>query len=158
VKILLAFLMLAALAFSSVRVGEKAPTFVLLDERDRKVDFGKFIDRPTIIYFTHNACHYCTQIIAFLKRVHSKYGDRVRILTINVMARDSRLIKAYKRAFDLPFPMFAGNDPRLIRAYGINFVPVIVFIDREGIVRKVVEHYILEEELMESVKLIMEGR
>jgi len=82
----------------------------------------------------------------------------VRILTINVMARDSRLIKAYKRAFDLPFPMFAGNDPRLIRAYGINFVPVIVFIDREGIVRKVVEHYILEEELMESVKLIMEGR
>jgi len=44
-----------------VRVGEKAPTFVLLDERDRKVDFGKFIDRPTIIYFTHNACHYCTE-------------------------------------------------------------------------------------------------
>jgi len=156
-KMLLLLLLCMALAFSSVKVGEKAPTFVLLDERDRRVDFGKFIDRPTIIYFTHNACHYCTQIIAFLKRVHSKYGERVRILTINVMARDSRLIKAYKRAFDLPFPMFAGNDPRLIRAYGINFVPVIVFLDKEGIVRRVVEHYILEEELEESVKLIMEG-
>jgi len=127
-KMLLLLLLCMALAFSSVKVGEKAPTFVLLDERDRRVDFGKFIDRPTIIYFTHNACHYCTQIIAFLKRVHS-----------------------------LPFPMFAGNDPRLIRAYGINFVPVIVFLDKEGIVRRVVEHYILEEELEESVKLIMEG-
>ncbi len=156
-KMLLLLLLCLTVAFSSVKVGEKAPTFVLLDERDRRVDFGKFIDRPTIIYFTHNACHYCTQIIAFLKRVHSRYGEKVRILTINVMARDSRLIKAYKRAFDLPFPMFAGNDPRLIRAYGINFVPVIVFIDKEGIVRKVVEHYILEEELEESVKLIMGG-
>ncbi len=156
-KMLLLLLLCLTVAFSSVKVGEKAPTFVLLDERDRRVDFGKFIDRPTIIYFTHNACHYCTQIIAFLKRVHSRYGEKVRILTINVMARDSRLIKAYKRAFDLPFPMFAGNDPRLIRAYGINFVPVIVFIDKEGIVRRVVEHYILEEELEESVKLIMEG-
>ena len=156
-KMLLLLLLCLTVAFSSVKVGEKAPTFVLLDERDRRVDFGKFIDRPTIIYFTHNACHYCTQIIAFLKRVHSRYGERVRILTINVMARDSRLIKAYKRAFDLPFPMFTGNDPRLIRAYGINFVPVIVFIDKEGIVRKVVEHYILEEELEESVKLIMGG-
>ncbi len=156
-RMLLLLLLCLTVAFSSVKVGEKAPTFVLLDERDRRVDFGKFIDRPTIIYFTHNACHYCTQIIAFLKRVHSRYGERVRILTINVMARDSRLIKAYKRAFDLPFPMFAGNDPRLIRAYGINFVPVIVFIDKEGIVRKVVEHYILEEELEESVKLIMGG-
>ncbi|HHJ64581.1 MAG TPA: TlpA family protein disulfide reductase [Aquifex aeolicus] len=156
-KMLLLLLLCLTVAFSSVKVGEKAPTFVLLDERDRRVDFGKFIDRPTIIYFTHNACHYCTQIIAFLKRVHSRYGEKVRILTINVMARDSRLIKAYKRAFDLPFPMFAGNDPRLIRAYGINFVPVIVFIDKEGIVRRVVEHYILEEELEESVKLIMGG-
>ncbi len=157
-KLLLGLLAVTAFVFSSVKIGEKAPTFELLDEKDKRVDFGKFIDRPTIIYFTHNACHYCTQIIAFLKRVHKKYGDKVRILTINVMARDSRLIKAYKRAFDLPFPMFAGNDQRLIRAYGINFVPVIVFIDKEGIVRQVVEHYILEEELEKSVKLIMERK
>lgn len=144
-----------SVAFSSVKVGEKAPTFPLLDENDRRVDFGKFIDRPTIIYFTHNSCHYCTQIIAFLKRVHRRYGDRVRILTINVMAKDSRLVKAYKKAFDLPFPMFAGNYPELLTAYGINFVPVIVFIDKDGIVRKVVEHYILEEELERSVRLIV---
>ncbi len=152
---LLLILLLTTICFGSVKVGEKAPTFPLLDENDRRVDFGKFIDRPTIIYFTHNSCHYCTQIIAFLKRVHKRYGERVRILTINVMAKDSRLVKAYKRAFDLPFPMFAGNDPKLLKAYGINFVPVIVFIDGKGIVRKVVEHYILEEELERSVRLIM---
>ena len=155
-RFIFALLIFISLSLGSVKVGEKAPTFPLLDENDRRVDFGKFIDRPTIIYFTHNSCHYCTQIIGFLKWVHKKYGDRVRILTINVMARDSRLVKAYKKAFDLPFPMFAGNDPKLLRAYGINFVPVIVFIDRKGIVRKVVEHYILKEELERSVRLITE--
>ncbi len=157
-KLLVTVLVILSTAFATVKVGERAPTFVLLDERDREVDFGKFIDRPTIIYFTHNSCHYCTQVIGFLKRVYRRYGDRVRILTINVMAKDSRLIKAYKRAFKLPFPMFAGNKPELLKAYGINFVPVIVFIDKNGIIRKVVEHYILEEKLEENVRLIMEGK
>ena len=143
-------------ADEGVKVGNPAPTFTLLDENNREVDIGTLIDRPTIIYFTHNSCFYCTQIILYLKRAETKYGaDHLRILGINIMAKDEKLIKAYKSALDFTYPMFAGNRDDVLRAYRINYVPLIVFIDARKIVRKVVGHYIHEEELDESIQGIM---
>lgn len=143
-------------AEEGVKVGHPAPTFTLLDENNREVDFGTLIDRPTIIYFTHNSCFYCTQIILYLKRAENKYGaDHLRILGINIMAKDEKLIKAYKSALGFTYPMFAGNRDDVLRAYRINYVPLIVFIDARKIVRKVVGHYIHEEELGESIQEIM---
>ena len=119
-------------------------------------DFGTLIDRPTIIYFTHNSCFYCTQIILYLKRAEKKYGeDHLRILGINIMAKDDKLIKAYKSALGFTYPMFAGNRDDVLKAYRINYVPFIVFVDARKTVRKVVGHYIHEDELDESIQEIM---
>jgi peroxiredoxin len=143
-------------AGEGVKVGAPAPTFVLLDEDNKEVDFGTLIDRPTIIYFTHNSCFYCTQIIMYLKRVEEKFGkDHLRIMGINIMAKDMKLIKAYKQALGFTFPMFAGNRDDVLTAYRINYVPVIVFVDSKKIVRKVVGHYIHEKELSEAVQETM---
>ncbi|MFN3478991.1 MAG: TlpA family protein disulfide reductase [Thermodesulfovibrionales bacterium] len=140
-------------------VGSPVPTFVLPDEDNRNVDFGTLIDRPTIIYFTHNACHYCTQIIAHLKRAEAKFGkDKLRIIGINIMARDSRLVRAYKKEMGFTFPMFAGNRDDLLKRYRINYVPVLVFVDSKRLVRRVVGHYIHEPELHRLIKEIMGER
>lgn len=139
--------------------GSPVPTFVLPDEDNKNVDFGTLIDRPTIIYFTHNACHYCTQIIAHLKRAEAKFGkDKLRIIGINVMARDNRLVRSYKNEMGFTFPMFAGNREELLKTYRINYVPVLVFVDSKRIVREVVGHYIHEPELHRLIRIIMEGR
>lgn len=139
--------------------GSPVPTFVLPDEDNNMVDFGTLIDRPTIIYFTHNACHYCTQIIAHLKRAEAKFGkDKLRIIGINIMARDNRLVRAYKKEMGFTFPMFAGNRNDILKRYRINYVPVLVFVDSKRIVRKVVGHYIHEPELHGLIRLIMEER
>ncbi len=140
--------------------GSPVPTFVLPDENNRDVDFGTLIDRPTIIYFTHNACHYCTQIIAHLKRAERRFGkERLRIIGINIMARDNRLVRKYKEELGFTFPMFAGKREDLLRTYRINYVPVLVFVDSKRIVRKVVGHYIHEPELLKIIREItMEGR
>lgn len=143
-------------AEEGVKVGQPVPAFTLLDENNRGVDFGTLIDRPTILYFTHNACFYCTQIILYLKRAEEQYGaDRLRIMGINIMAKDQKLIKAYKSALGFTYPMFAGNRSDVLRAYRINYVPYIVFVDAHKIVRKVVGHYIHEKELEESIQEIM---
>ncbi len=139
-----------------VKVGVPAPTFTLLDENNRSVDFGTLIDRPTVIYFTHNACYYCTQIILYLKRAEEKFGrQKLRIIGINVMAKDKELVRSYKEELGFTFPMFAGNRDDVLKAYKINYVPVIVFIDARKTVRKVVGHYIHEKELHQSIKGIV---
>jgi len=139
-----------------VQVGEPPPTFVLIDENGKKVNLEEFIDRPTVIYFTHNACHYCTQIIAMLKRADKEFSSKnLLIMGVNVMAKDQKLIRAYKEELGFIFPMFAGNRSDVLTAYKINYVPKLIFIDARKIVRKIVGHYIHEPELYNNIREIM---
>lgn len=138
-----------------LREGAPLPSFVLTDENDKKNDLNHIIDRPTVIYFTHNSCYYCVQVVAFLKRANSKYGDRLRIIGINVMARDGELIKAYKENLGFSFPMFAGNREDVLTAFRVNYVPIIVFVDSKKIVKKVVGHYIGEKVLHQYIEDIL---
>lgn len=142
-----------------VSVGKPPPSFVLLNQDGRRVDISTLFNKPTVIYFTHNACHYCTQIIAMLKRANEKYGsEKLRIIGINVMAKDNKLIKVYREELGFIFPMFAGNRGDLLEAYEIYYVPKLVFIDGTGIVRQVVGHYIHEPELHENIDVIISNR
>jgi peroxiredoxin len=139
-----------------VKEGEPPPTFIMIDENGKEYDIKKLMDRPAIMYFTHNSCHYCTQVVAFLKRAHGKYGkDKINIMGINIMARDAALVKAYKRDLGFTFPMFAGNRADVLAAYKINYVPVIVFINSKGLVSKIVGHYIHEDVLQQYIEEIM---
>jgi peroxiredoxin len=129
----------------------------LIDENGKKVNFDDLLDRPTVIYFTHNACHYCTQIIAMLKRADKKFGKSdLLIMGVNVMAKDNKLINAYKTELGFMFPMFAGNRSDVLKAYKIYYVPKLIFIDRNKIVRQIVGHYIHEPELHKYISEIME--
>jgi peroxiredoxin len=141
---------------AKLQVGELPPTFVLIDENGKKVNFGDLLDKPAIIYFTHNACHYCTQIIAMLKRADKKFGNKdLRIIGVNVMAKNKKLVKAYKEELGFIFPMFAGNRAEVLKAYKIYYVPKLIFIDANKIVRKIVGHYIHEPELHKNIREIM---
>ena len=141
---------------AKLKVGEPPPTFVLIDENGKKVNFGDLLDKPSVIYFTHNACHYCTQIIAMLKRADEKFGKKdLRIMGVNVMAKDKKLVKAYKVELGFTFPMFAGNRSDVLKAYKIYYVPKLIFVDRHKIVRQIVGHYIHTPELEQYIKEIM---
>ncbi len=153
----LAWMLIASAAPARVvEVGQPPPTFALADEYGEIHDLQRMIGKPIILYFTHNMCHYCTQVIRFLKRVHATYGsDRLTIATINVWADDGELIRRYKEAFGLPFSMLAGKDRELLRNYEVNYVPIVVFIDRAGIVRRIDHHYILEKDMVEATKQLV---
>jgi peroxiredoxin len=149
-------LLFSAAYGAKLKEGEPPPTFTLIDENGKKVNFDDLLDRPTVIYFTHNACHYCTQIIAMLTRADKKFGNKdLRIMGVNVMAKDKKLIKAYKEELGFVFPMFAGNRSDVLKAYKIYYVPKLIFVDRNKIVRKVVGHYIHQPELHKYINELM---
>ena len=140
-------------------VGHPPPIFVLEDETGQVHRLEDALGKPVILYFTHNMCHYCTQIIRFLKRAHAKYENRdLTIMTINVWADGPKLILRYKQQFGLPFRMLAGKDRKLLRSYEVNYVPIVVFIGRDGLIRRIYHHFILKNDFEESVREIVEGR
>lgn len=140
-------------------VGQPPPAFSLKDETGRIVTWENFGGKPTVIYFTHNACWYCTQVAGFFVRMEEKFGPgSFQVVGINVMAKDQRLVQAYKREVGFKYPMLAGNTSELLKAYRINYVPVLVFVGRDGIVKKVVGHYIMEAELDAAILEIVKGK
>jgi len=158
-------LLLTALTFPGgaaaqeiAEVGQPPPLFALPDENGDVHALEELIGQPIILYFTHNMCHYCTQVIAFLKRAHAEYeGTDLAIVTLNVWADDGRLISRYKEAYELPFDMLAGKDVDLLRNYEVNYVPIIIFIDRDGTIRYLYEHYVLQEDFERSTAEIVAG-
>jgi peroxiredoxin len=151
------FILLLSTAYGAkLKEGEPPPTFTLINENGKTVNIDDLLVKPTVIYFTHNACHYCTQIIAMLKRAEKKFGNRdLQIMGVNVMAKDQKLVKAYKEELDFIFPMFAGNRSDVLKAYKIYYVPKLIFVDRNKIVRQIVGHYIHQPELNKYIKEIM---
>jgi len=139
-----------------VSVGKPPPLFELADENGKIHRLADLLGRPIVIYFTHNMCHYCTQVIGFLKRAHAAHsGDGLTIITINVWADSGELIRRYKETFGLPFRMLAGKKRSLLRHYEVNYVPIIVFVGRDGVVREIYHHYILPEDFDRSVDAIV---
>jgi peroxiredoxin len=135
--------------------GEFPPLFALPDELGSVHRLEDLRGTPTILYFTHNMCHYCTQIIGFLKRVRPLYDDsELVILTLNVWADGPKMIERYKEQFGLPFPMLAGKDRQLLRDYEVNYVPIVIFIGRDGRIRRIFHHYILAADFTSSVREI----
>ena len=149
---------LSAQAPEVAEVGHPPPLFALPDEHGEVHALGDVIGRPIILYFTHNQCHYCSQVIAFLKRAHAEYeGTDLTIITLNVRADDATFIRRYKEAFGLPFDMLAGKDRGLLRSYEVNYVPIVVFIGRDGNIRYLYHHYILQEDFDRSTAEIVEN-
>ncbi|OGW60586.1 MAG: hypothetical protein A2V83_11370 [Nitrospirae bacterium RBG_16_64_22] len=147
-----------AVAVGGAVVGQPPPAFSLKDETGKVVTWENFRGKPTIIYFTHNACWYCTQVAGFFVRMEEKLGaGSFQVVGINVMAKDQRLVKAYKREVGFRYPMLAGNTSELLKAYRINYVPVLIFVGRDGIVKRVVGHYIMETELEAAIAEIAKG-
>jgi len=137
--------------------GHPPPHFALPDEHGNVHDLADLTGRPTILYFTHNMCHYCTQIIAFLKRAHAKYEDTdLAIVTLNVWADNDKFIIRYKEALGLPFTMLAGKNKKLLRDYEVNYVPIIVFIGKDGNIRHIYRHYVLRGDFEKSTAEIVE--
>jgi len=132
-------------------VGQPPPLFALPDEDGTVHALEASLGKPIILYFTHNMCHYCTQVVGFLKRAQVTYaGTDLTIITLNVWAKDGAFIRRYREAYELPFVMLAANDRALLRAYEVNYVPIIVFIGRDGIIRELYHHYILPEDFNRS--------
>lgn len=145
-------------AITEAEVGHPPPLFALRDEKGDMHRLEDLLGKPIVLYFTHNMCHYCTQVIAFLKRAHAAYSDiDFTIVTINVWAKGEKLIRRYKDQFGLPFRMLAGKDPALLKHYEVNYVPIIIFIGRDGLIRKMFHHYVLKHDFEASVREIVLG-
>ncbi len=117
-----------------------APDFVLLDLNGERVQLSELRGTPVMLNFFHTGCTWCRAMMPQLDAVYDKYSElAVTMLAIAVGEDTPETVRAFVHEQDIS--IFTGVDTsRSIRAdYGLQRVPSLVLIDREGRVARVYE-------------------
>lgn len=131
--------------------GKNAPDFTAADLSGRQVALGPLRGgSPVILIFWSIYCKSCAEELAALERLAAKYGpDRVAVVAVN---EDGDVGIARVRAFldrfaaspagaRLTFPVVFDGRGEILAKYSVVHLPTLVYVDRDGVVRSVVEGY-----------------
>lgn len=102
-----------------LKIGDRAPAFRLTDDTGREVALSDFTGKTVVLYFypkddtpgcTKEACEFRDQYQQF-----RKHGAVI----LGVSRDDAKSHAAFKRKFDLPFPLLADTTGEVTEAYGV---------------------------------------
>jgi len=113
--------------------GERAVNFVVNGLDDSRFALGSHRGEVVIVEFITTRCGSCRSQINELKRLQEAF-EGIVIATIDIDARlqtsDLEGLVAEKE-----IPWFVGHAPDVGRTYGVFFIPTILVVDGEGVIR-----------------------
>src|SRR5262252_2370208 len=136
--------------------GMAAPDFVLKSVSGQNTRLSEFRGEVVMLSFGATWCGDCRAQLTHLSEMQTRYRDAgVELLAVS-------LDQTAKQAGDLSangaaFPVLHDVGGEVGRLYAVAKVPVVVLIDREGVVRKVFEGYRRgnESQYLESVQALL---
>lgn len=125
--------------------GDRAPDFVLLDDRGTPVALAELITgHPTILTFWGAACAECLDHLHTLEGIYQRRrASGLLVLAVNIDRAPVPLIgtalQETARDLGLSFPQLMDPRRTAAAAYGGGRLPTTILIDRKGIIREVLE-------------------
>lgn len=139
----LAIVITAALSlpcFAAVSVGSKAPNFELgsVDGKGT-IKLSDYTDKPTLLVFWASWCPHCRTESAVVQKIFTDLHDKgANVVGANL---DDNITDALKFVTEhgLTYPnAFAGTPTgrQVIETYGVQGIPALFLIDKDGTVKK----------------------
>lgn len=139
----------------STLVGKPAPTFALPisanGEENARIDLASLKGHPVLLDFWASWCGPCAQEAPVMDRLARRYGKK-GLVVVGVSTSDPPpIIKQYAAKRGLSYPMLADPEHLAQDEYGVDHLPTLVMIDKEGRVSAYVVGLTEESELEELV-------
>lgn len=143
-----ALLAAAALAAASATAqqpyalaGQQAPDFTLPAGAGPNVRLSEHRGEVVVLSFWSSGCGSCRQQLQALGRSVGTYASAG--LVLYGVSVDDRPVDAQKFARDdtFGFPLLLDTDKSVARAYQVDALPMMVLIDRNGVVRYALRDY-----------------
>lgn len=120
-----------SLGGSGLAVGEKAPSFVAVDQHDQTIRTDDFRGRKCILAFITPGCTPCAETIEVLNAFSQDAHD-VAVLIVGNTDRQQNLLYAIEHHAHIPV---LTPDTTVDDIYQIRMKPFAFALDEEGIVR-----------------------
>jgi hypothetical protein len=134
--------------FKNKAVGEDFPN-VDLFLGERSVPSVSFRNKPAVFTFLSTWSPYSFQQLEFLDELSSDNSGINMIPVISQESLTSAIVFSKRGKYSLP--IYSDPDGLLVKPLNLSFLPTSVFVDEEGIVRKVKVGILTKKELLENV-------
>jgi len=144
---------LAALHLS----GAQAPDFVLKSISGENIRLSEYRGQVVVLSFWAKWCGDCRAQLAGLNEMYSLYREAGFEVIAVSMDRDIDDARETAEAVEVSYPVLFDQGREVSQLYDISSTPMILMIDREGVVREVIEGYRrgTEEEYLDRVRALL---
>jgi peroxiredoxin len=133
----------AALTLAAQQVPRKAPELNVNTIDGKSVAISHYRGKPLVLAFILTGCPHCQHTVGLLSQLEPRYQPRgVEMLAVAVDKEASAAIPGFMQTFHPPFPVGFLRDNGLAASFcqlsvaHIPSMPILLFIDREGTIRR----------------------
>jgi cytochrome c biogenesis protein CcmG/thiol:disulfide interchange protein DsbE len=141
-------------ASSTARIGQPAPNWTQTTAEGTKLSFESLRGKPVYLNFFATWCPPCNEEAPDVNALQKQYASR-GLQTVGVdELENTKKAKEFVDKFNLVYPAVV-DDGTLQSQYNVNGLPVHVFIDRTGVVRKIKVGEMSKAEIASSIRAIL---
>jgi thiol-disulfide isomerase/thioredoxin len=140
---------LATGAWAQLKKGDMSPDLLGYQRDGTRIETASFRGTPLVVTYWASWCGPCLRELPMLEAIQKKVGpEQLRVVAVNIEER-TRFREVTRRMLDWQIQL--GNDPRkeAYAAFGVNGIPHLVVIGRDGVIRRVFRGY--SEKAVEAI-------
>jgi peroxiredoxin len=135
-------------------VGHLAPNWSEATSTGTKLSMDSLRGKPVYLNFFATWCPPCNQEAPDVNALQKQFAARgLQVVGIDEL-EDAKKAAQFVRKYALVYPAVVDNGT-LQSAYNVNGLPVHVFIDRSGVIRKIVQGEMSKKQIAAAIQSIL---
>ena len=138
-------------------IGSPAPNFQLSSLEGSQHALEQYKGKVVLLNFWATWCQPCTKEMPAMQATYDRLKENgFEVVAVNEL-EDEKKVRAHIQEHQHTFSVLLDPDNRVANMYGVVGLPVTVFIDKSGHVRKIVKGGLLTEEfILETVHPLLQ--
>lgn len=121
-----------------VKVGEPAPNFILSTLQGNHVELSQLRGKGVLLNFWGTWCPPCREEMPSIEKAYQKYKDQgLAVVAVNI-GESEVPVTSFKNQYKITFPIAMDRKKEITQLYAIDPIPTTYFIDKNGLVKKIV--------------------
>jgi peroxiredoxin len=137
-------------------LGKPAPNFTLSDVDSHEVKLASLRGKAVLLDFWATWCEPCREATPHIQSLHDRFKDRNLVVLGIDTNEPAEKARKYFADENYTFGNLLGSGNDVVKNYGANGIPLVVLIDKDGIVRYVHRGWGSNLDITPEVKKLIE--